>query len=70
MAHSGFLRRLWMDPRGWCGGTFLASITGCNGVPWWHTMFRQDVGDSFLPAVPIVVGPAGMTELWVRIVPF
>ena len=59
-----------MDPRGWYGGTFIASIKGFNIVPWWRTMCRQDLGDCCLPAGPIVVGPVGMTDILVRIVPF
>ena len=70
MAQSGFLRRLWMDPRGWCGGTFLASITGCNGVPWWRIICRQALGDFSLPSGAIVVVPLGIADLLVRIVHF
>ena len=59
-----------MDPRGCYDGNFLASSTGCNGVPWWRTMCRQPLGDCSFPDGPIVVGPVGTMDLLVRIVPF
>ena len=59
-----------MDPRGWYGGTFIASIKGCNIVPWWRTMCRHYWGDCRLPDVPIAVGKEVMAELLMSIVPF
>ena len=70
MVPSIFLRCRCMDPRGWYGGTFLDSSIGYNREYWWHKMCRQALVNFCLLDVPIVVGPAGTTELLVYIMSF